>query len=423
MRQIAQIKRSEYPHFTDALVKWASEYEHAAVLNSNNYVDTYGAYVLLAGIGSKRVLKSDNLKELKSFYNTTKSWLFGHLGYDLKNKLERLTSRHTTKFDFGDYCFFEPETVVIQNRGESLVTFYGENDTAVDSFIHSLKNFQSRTTSLPKLTARMQREEYLDSILNLKREIQLGNIYEINYCQEFFAEQVEFDAAAAYSKLNKKSAMPFSAFYKAKNDTLVCASPERFFTKRGDKVYSQPIKGTIKRGNNELEDDDLKQQLKSDLKEQTENVMIVDLVRNDLSRTAARGSVKVEELFGVYQFPQVHQLISTVSSTLHNESDIFDLIETCFPMGSMTGAPKISAMELADLHEKSRRELYSGSVGYISPEGDADFNVIIRSLMYSAKNKYLSLTVGGAITNLADAKKEYEECLLKAKAIFELGEE
>jgi len=272
------------------------------------------------------------------------------------------------------------------------------------------------------LQAKIQRQEYLEAIKQLKSEIQFGNIYEINYCQEFYKEQVEVNVAAVYGMLNVKSAMPFSAFYKLENDTLMCASPERFLVKRGDQVYSQPIKGTIKRGASEQEDELLKQQLKSDLKEQTENVMIVDLVRNDLSRTAARGTVRVEELFGVYPFPQVHQLISTVRSTLDSKYDIFDVIETCFPMGSMTGAPKISAMKLADLHEKSRRELYSGSVGYITPDGDADFNVVIRSLMYSEKSRYLSLTVGGAITSLANEETEYEECLLKAKAIFELGE-
>ena len=422
MRQIAQIKRSEYPQFTDVLVHWASEFDMASVLNSNNYSDTYGVYTLLAGIGSKRSIRNKGLQEVREFYNSRKSWLFGHLGYDLKNQFEQLSSRHQSNFDFGDLSFFEPEILVIQKRGEDEVRFYGDNESAVSEFLKGLNKFQPRTTVLPKLQARMERQEYLRAINQLKFEIQVGNIYEINYCQEFYKEQVEIDSAAAYCMLNAKSTMPYSAFYKLKSDALICASPERFVVKRGRQLYSQPIKGTIKRGVSEQEDEVLKQQLKSDLKEQTENVMIVDLVRNDLSRTAARGTVKVEELFGVYPFPQVHQLISTVRSTIDQQYDIFDVIETCFPMGSMTGAPKISAMQLADLHEKSRRELYSGSVGYITPDGDADFNVVIRSLMYSERNKYLSLTVGGAITNLANAEQEYEECLLKAKAIFELGE-
>tara|TARA_B110000046_G_scaffold28052_1_gene28777 strand:+ start:74001 stop:75272 length:1272 start_codon:yes stop_codon:yes gene_type:complete len=421
VRQIAQIKRSEHPLFSDALVDWSKHFDMASVLNSNHYADTYGVYTLLAGIGSKRSIRNSSLEEVRNFYNSNKTWLFGHLGYDLKNQLEQLSSNYQSHFDFGDLSFFEPQILVIQKRGQDEVCFYGENKAAVNHFLKGLNNFQPKTTALPKLIPKMQRQEYLDAIKRLKSEIQFGNIYEINYCQEFYKDQVEVNSAAAYSMLNTKSAMPFSAFYKLESDELICASPERFLVKRGNQVYSQPIKGTIKRGVTEQEDEILKRQLKSDLKEQTENVMIVDLVRNDLSRTAARGTVRVEELFGVYPFPQVHQLISTVRSTLDSKYDIFDVIETCFPMGSMTGAPKISAMKLADLHEKLRRELYSGSIGYITPEGDADFNVVIRSLMYSQKSKYLSLTVGGAITNLADAEKEYEECLLKAKAIFELG--
>jgi para-aminobenzoate synthetase component 1 len=214
--------------------------------------------------------------------------------------------------------------------------------------------------------------------------------------------------------------MPFSAFYKNESNFLMGASPERYIRKVGEYIYSQPIKGTIKRGQNKVEDEQLKQELRQDLKEQTENVMIVDLVRNDLSRTAAKGSVKVEELFGVYTFPQVHQLISTIKSTLSDKFSMFDVIDTTFPMGSMTGAPKISAMQLTENLEKSRRELYSGSVGYISPKGDFDFNVVIRSLLYNAESGYLSLTVGGAITKMAEAEKEYNECMLKAKAIFDL---
>ena len=213
--------------------------------------------------------------------------------------------------------------------------------------------------------------------------------------------------------------MPFASFYKQNQNVLMGASPERYLCKRGDKLYSQPIKGTYRRGKNPEEDKQLKTALRDDLKEQTENVMIVDLVRNDLSRTAAKSSVKVEELFGMYTFPQVHQLISTVSSTLKSDVHFTEAIRCSYPMGSMTGAPKISAMKLIDQYEKTKRELYSGSVGYIDPYGNFDFNVVIRSLLYDTQKQYLSLTVGGAITNQSDAEKEYEECLLKAKAIFE----
>ena len=424
MRQLAEIKRSNYPYFTEVLVEWANRFDFASVLNSNGYEDTYGQYILLAGIGHKRLVKKGSIQEIRELYAAKKTWLFGHLGYDLKNQIENLSTKHLAQFDFGDLTFFEPEFVVQQKRGNDSVQIWGESLEGIQPFLEMLETYSAlEELSFPMLQPKMSRGEYLEAIRALKVEIQYGNIYEINYCQEFYAEGVELDCSATYARLNKKSAMPFSAFYKNQTETLLCASPERFLTKRGNKVYSQPIKGTVKRGTTEVEDAALKVQLKSDLKEQTENVMIVDLVRNDLSRTAVKASVKVEELFGVYPFPQVHQLISTVSSTLKSDKDLFDLIETTFPMGSMTGAPKISAMKLADKHEKTRRELYSGSVGYIAPNGDVDFNVVIRSLMYSTKSKRLSLMVGGAITHMADPEMEYEECLLKAKAVLELGKE
>ena len=264
-----------------------------------------------------------------------------------------------------------------------------------------------------------EEKERVAEVEKLKEEIQYGNIYEVNYCQAFYQEQIQLQPEAFFHQLNAHSPMPFASFYKQNQNVLMGASPERYLCKRGDKLFSQPIKGTYRRGKNSEEDKQLKKALREDLKEQTENVMIVDLVRNDLSRTAAKSSVKVEELFGVYTFPQVHQLISTVSSTLKSNIHFTEAIRSSYPMGSMTGAPKISAMKLIDQHEKTKRELYSGSVGYIDPYGNFDFNVVIRSLLYDTEKQYLSLTVGGAITNQSDAEKEYEECLLKAKAIFE----
>lgn len=423
MHLLTTIKSSDQLNFLRVLTHWANDFEYASVLNSNTYGDIYGKYLLLAGLGHKRVFSNNSIEELREFYKESQAWLFGHLSYDLKNQLENLDSQNAEQFSFGDICFFEPQLLVKQERGTNEIEIWGEGGESLKGLELHLKQTKEKKFDFPDLKAKMSRDEYLAAITTLKNEIQLGNIYEINYCQEFFAEEVELDTVSTYLKLNKTSAMPFSAFYKKQENTLMCASPERSICKRGNEIYSQPIKGTIKRGKTEEEDEALKVILKSDLKEQTENVMIVDLVRNDLSRTAAVGSVKVEELFGVYPYPQVHQLISTVSSELHSEKDIFDVLATTFPMGSMTGAPKISAMKLADKYEESRRELYSGSVGYITPEGDFDFNVVIRSLMYSETNCRLSLMVGGAITNLAEADKEYEECLLKAKAILELGKD
>lgn len=216
--------------------------------------------------------------------------------------------------------------------------------------------------------------------------------------------------------------MPFQnhhlrRFLKLNDKYLMSASPERYIKKEGTKIISQPIKGTAKREDDFILDSILKNNLVTDQKERSENVMIVDLVRNDLSQTATKGSVKVEELCKIYTFDQVHQMISTVTSQVAENTHPIDIIKSTFPMGSMTGAPKISAMKIIETLEETKRGLYSGAVGYISPSGDFDFNVVIRSILYNASNKYVSYSVGGAITAKSDPLNEYEECLLKAKAM------
>jgi para-aminobenzoate synthetase component 1 len=220
--------------------------------------------------------------------------------------------------------------------------------------------------------------------------------------------------------LLQKSPTPFASYFKYDHQYLLCASPERFIKKSGDKLFSQPIKGTIKRGVDEAEDAQLKNELLHSEKELAENLMIVDLVRNDLARSSKTGSVNVDELFGIYSFKQVHQMISTVSSIIKNDTHIIDAIKHAFPMGSMTGAPKIMAMELIEKYETTKRGLYSGAIGYIAPNGDFDFNVVIRSLQYNAATKYLSYEVGSAITFDSIAEQEHDECLLKAKAIMDV---
>ena len=270
------------------------------------------------------------------------------------------------------------------------------------------------------IQARISKKEYLSTVSKIKEHINRGDIYVTNFCQEFFAENAEIDPLAVFLKLNEVSPNPFSAFFKWKDNYILCASPERFLAKRGAKLISQPIKGTAKRGENTAEDEHIKQQLRNHAKELQENVMIVDLVRNDLTRSAKKGTVKTEELFGVYSFKQVHQMISTIVCELKDGISPVQAIKNTFPMGSMTGAPKISAMQLMEQYEQSRRGVYSGAIGYFSPDNDFDFNVVIRTLLYNQKSKYLSFHAGSAITYHADAENEYEECLLKVRAILEV---
>ena len=268
------------------------------------------------------------------------------------------------------------------------------------------------------IEARISKEEYISTIEKLLAHIKRGDCYEINYCQEFFATDVITDPLHLYTQLTAISPNPFSCFYKLADKYVLCASPERYIQKKGTHILSQPIKGTFQRDPfNAAADNELKLQLQQSEKDKSENVMVVDLVRNDLSRVCKEGTVKVEELFGVYSFPQVHQMISTITGELKNGVDLSEIIKASFPMGSMTGAPKRRVMELIEQYEKTKRGIYSGAVGYISPEKDFDFNVVIRSILYNATEKYLSYLVGGGITFYSDAEKEYAECLLKAEAI------
>ena len=250
--------------------------------------------------------------------------------------------------------------------------------------------------------------------------IHRGDIYEANFCMEFYAENASVSPIEVYMKLNKISKPPFAAFLKNNDHYLLCASPERYLRKEGNKIISQPIKGTAKRFSDTVLDENSKNELAINPKERSENVMIVDLVRNDLSHTATKGNVEVEELCKIYSFEQVHQMISTVVSNVESTTSPIEILQTTFPMGSMTGAPKISAMKIIEELEETKRALYSGAVGYFTPTNDFDFNVVIRSILYNAQNKYLSFSVGSAITSLSETELEYKECLLKAKAMFEV---
>ena len=271
-----------------------------------------------------------------------------------------------------------------------------------------------------KIKLRVHKEEYHEKVTAILQHIHRGDIYEANFCMEFYTENAHLEPVEIYQKLNAISRPPFATYFKNNHQFLLCASPERYLRKEGNRVISQPIKGTAKRHSDKVSDEQSKTELAQNPKERSENVMIVDLVRNDLSHTATKGSVIVEELCEIYSFEQVHQMISTIVSTVEDATSPIEILKTTFPMGSMTGAPKISAMKIIEDLEATKRGLYSGAIGYFTPDNDFDFNVVIRSILYNAENEYLSFSVGSAITSQAVPEQEYEECLLKAKAMFEV---
>jgi para-aminobenzoate synthetase component 1 len=406
-------------------------YETLCVFDSNKKFNSSQQinYAQLVAIGAVReldVLEAGKaLAELQQFIDQKASWLFGYLGYDLKNEIENLSSLNADGLTIPLLHFFEPKFVLEVKENEIIIQY--DDLCVTESDLMKLKSkiflpvaCEEKVSVTFEIKPRIDKSSYLNSVKELKNHIQLGDIYEVNFCQEFFAEKAKIDPVFIYEKLNTISAAPFASFCKFNSHYLISASPERYIKKAGNQLVSQPIKGTAKRSNDATEDEQIKNDLRNNPKEQNENVMIVDLVRNDLSKLATRGSVKVEELFGVYSFKQVHQLISTVSCELKKETSFTDIIKATFPMGSMTGAPKVSAMKLIEKFESTKRGLYSGSVGYIQPDGDFDFNVVIRSIIYDTKTSFLSFMVGSAITAKADSEMEYDECMLKAKAMFEV---
>jgi para-aminobenzoate synthetase component 1 len=410
--------------FKQKALQWASAFEVFAYLDSNSFSGQYSKFETLIGIGARHQIKCDAgnaFEQLDAFTAAHPGFVFGFFSYDLKNETETLSSNNPDNLQFPELYFFVPEhLILIKDDGIQIIST--EAETIAEQIAHQT------TTAIGNITgsdikSRFTRNEYVDTVKTIQQHIIRGDIYETNFCQEFYADDCDIDPVVVFTELNRISPTPFAAFFKLNDQYILSASPERYLAKRGEQLISQPIKGTAKRSNDKTEDERLKVELKSHPKEQQENVMIVDLVRNDLTRAAKPGSVQVEELFGIYSFEQVHQMISTVSCVKNESLSDVQAIKHTFPMGSMTGAPKVSAMRLMEQYERTKRGIYSGAIGYFGPDGDFDFNVVIRTILYNATNQYLSFQVGSAITHNADAEKEYEECLLKAKAIFEVLEQ
>lgn len=412
--------KAKKPNTVQKALQWANTFDVCCCLDSNQYKDSYSQYSCLIAVGTTDELNTsseNSFLELKNFYEKHTNWVFGLFSYELKNEIEQLSSRNHDNLDFPNLFFFVPKYLIAIN-GENIEILIGDNTIIGD--IHNQNITDKIDVISLNIKNRFSKAEYISTVEKLQEHIKRGDIYEINFCQEFFAENVSINPLTIYNSLNALSPSPFAGFFKIYQRYILSATPERFLCKRGKQLISQPIKGTARRSDNKIEDEKIKADLQSNLKEQAENVMIVDLVRNDLTKSAIKGSVKVDELFGIYSFPHVHQMISTISCELSDQVHIIDAIKNTFPMGSMTGAPKIKSMQLIDQYELSKRGAFSGSFGYINPTGDFDFNVIIRSILYNAENKYLSFQVGGAITYAAKAEEEYDECLLKASAIMKV---
>lgn len=405
------------------VLNFSSRFNTFCFLDNHGYNIPPHSQECLVACGAKRTLKlspGNALSALQDFIDSHKCWLFGHLGYDLKNELEQLTSSHNDPVGFPDLFFFEP-AILIRLSEKELTIEADDPDKIFREIMESDIPVYKNENDINAISSRIERDEYISIINRLKQHILRGDCYEINFCLEFFASDSKLDPLDTYRHLSAISPNPFSAFYRVEDKWMICASPERFLKKEGNHILSQPIKGTSSRiQGNEALDAHKKEDLFHSSKDRSENVMVVDLVRNDLAKVCEEGTVKVDELYGIYSFPQVHQMISTVSGELKRDISFEEIIKASFPMGSMTGAPKRRVMELIEEYEKTKRGIFSGALGYLSPNGDFDFNVIIRSIFYNETARYISFLAGSGITFYSDPGKEWEECLVKAAAMKEV---
>ncbi|MCB4808250.1 anthranilate synthase component I family protein [Tamlana sp. 62-3] len=431
MRTTFTYSKKNIAQFKTKLLQWAQQFDDVVWLDSNNKknTQTYKSYDAVLAVDAFTSIKTDYFdafSKLNDYQKTTNDWIFGYLTYDLKNDVEPLKSNNFDGLQFPDLYFFQPKKLFLIKDNTVEIKYLKAVDDEIDADLNDIYNseedFNTKPSNDIKIHLRIHKDAYFNKVNKMLAHVHHGSIYEANFCQEFYAENTEINPLVTYKKLNAISNPPFATYFKSFDKYLLSASPERYIKKEGNKIISQPIKGTAKRSKNKVEDEQLKFHLSQDQKERSENIMIVDLVRNDLSKTAEKNSVKVEELCKVYTFDQVHQMISTITSKINDDTNPIDVLKTTFPMGSMTGAPKISAMQIIEDLEETKRGLYSGAVGYFTPNGDFDFNVVIRSILYNETKKYVSFSVGSAITAKSNPLNEYEECLVKAKAMREVLE-
>jgi para-aminobenzoate synthetase component 1 len=420
IRKLKYFSILDFGDFLPRLIHWLYTNDYFSFFNGNNYLMKYTPFETFAAVGVIDTCipaGKDPFEELKQFYCSGRDWIVGRLNYDLKNYVEDLSSDNVDRLLSEEMAFFIPETLIfIKDGGVEISSIHEPLEIYEDIMHTTVPVFEEEDLMI---TSDTTKGIYMDSVNSIKDQIIAGDFYELNYCMEFYTEMDKPDLASIYLVLNQISPMPFSTFQGINGQYILSASPERFMKKKGNRLIAQPIKGTARRDEDVLVDEKLKQHLQHSEKEIAENMMIVDLMRNDLGRSAVAGSVKVPEMFEVYSYNHVHQMISTIEASLRNDVHFIDAIKNAWPMGSMTGAPKIKVMEAIDQYENSKRGMFSGSAGYITPDGDFDFNVLIRSIFYSDRTNCLKFNAGSAITYDADPEYEYNECLLKTRPMRE----
>lgn len=359
-------------------------------------------------------------ERLGTFLEQHGDWAFGHLAYGMGVEMEPVLAPGDDLLGWPALRFFVPRFVVQWKPEGILVHCRKEDEVDAGRLVADLAHPDTGAydTQLPALTF-TGREEYLERAHELLSHIQRGDIYEVNYCLARTGVAQGLDPFAAFAALDRTLRAPHATFYRSGELYALCQSPERFVRIEDRTITGEPMKGTRPRHADASMDRALALELANDAKERSENIMAVDVMRHDMSRVAAPRSLHVPELCEVKSLPALHQMTSTVRARLREGLGTVDAIRSCFPMASMTGAPKKRAMQLIDAMEGTPRGLYSGALGYFTPNGDADFNVVIRTLLFDARSGAVSLTTGSALTAACDPAKEWEECELKARSVLD----
>ncbi|CAN5221574.1 anthranilate synthase component I family protein [soil metagenome] len=336
-------------------------------------------------------------------------WLFGFIGYDMKNNIHSITSTNKSMYNAPDLYMMEP-SVLFKIENDSIEQILGETiDIGLDSEINV-------DCIVRDVVPRISKDDYITTVRKIKDYIKEGDFYELNYSYPFTAG-FSGDSFALYKKMRAVNPVPFGSFIELDDVSICCFSPERFLKNSGGHLLSEPIKGTSGRSTDPVTDERLRNELKN-AKNEAENLMIVDLVRHDLSRVSKPGSIRVSKLYDIQTFDTVHQLISRIEGEMMVNTDPVEVIKACFPMGSMTGAPKLEVMKHIEDLECYKRGIYSGSIGYFTPDGDFDFNVVIRTAIIQGNS--LTYPAGGAITGDSDPYEEWNETLIKARNLTSL---
>lgn len=420
--QKTTITLTNVQEFKQKVLRWSSQFKHVILFDSNHYsLDQYSKIEWTLAVDAMDFVQptSNYFSVLEEFQQQHQNeFICGFWRYDVLDAVLQQEVETIDGLGFPALFYFQPR-YIFELKGDALTLNrnYPETFEIIERIQSVAIEFETEKDEIV-FKERTSKHDYIQQVNQIKQHIEAGDFYELNYCTEVVAEQSTISPIAVFEQLNVNAEAPFSCFVKFNDSYLLCASPERFLCKRGHKMISQPIKGTIRRGRNVEEDENLKRELLHSEKERAENVMIVDLVRNDLTLYAETGSICVDELFGVYTFKTVHQMISTISASLSHDTDIVKAIQNAFPMGSMTGAPKLEVRKYIAHNERFNRGLFSGIVGYFDADGDFDSNVVIRSVLYDLAKQKIVIRTGGAITYDSVPEQEYDEIILKRAALL-----